>query len=92
MKVYWTEPAEAHLAAIHNYLSRTSVLYADRMVERITARTKQIADFPRSGTVVRQAEELEIRAVFEGPYRILYVVGSGHVEVLGVLHGRRGSL
>ena len=92
MRVYWTEPAEAHLAAIHAFLSQTSKRYADRTVDRLTARTKQIASFPRSGSVVPHAEALEIREVLEGPYRILYVVGAGHIEVLGVLHGRRDSL
>jgi plasmid stabilization system protein ParE len=61
------------------------------MVDRITARTKQIAAFPRSGSVVPYAEALEIRVVAEGPYRILYVIGAGHIEILGVIHGRRES-
>ena len=88
MRVYWTEPAEEHHAA----LSRTSPRYADRIVDRITARTKQIVRFPRSGTVTPHAEALQIRVIQEPPYRILYVIGSGHIEILGVLHGSRDSI
>ena len=65
MDVYWTEPAEAHLRAIHAALSHTSVRYANRMVDRITERTKQIAEFPRSGATVPHAEALEIRMILE---------------------------
>ena len=92
MEVLWTEPAEAHLAAIHAHLSRTSRLYADRMVDRITSRTLQLAQFPRSGVVVPGAHLLEVRMVTERPYRILYVVGTDHIDVLGVLHGSRASI
>ena len=92
MEVFWTEPAEAHLAAIHAFHSRVSRRYADRLIDRITERTKQLAEFPRSGSVVPEAEALGIRVLVEGPYRILYVVVAGHVDVLGVLHGSRNSL
>jgi hypothetical protein len=30
--------------------------------------------------------------VIEGSYRILYVVGVDHIDVLGVLHAGRGTL
>ncbi len=92
MRVFWTEPAEAHLAGIHAFLSRTSKRYADRMIDRITARSVQLATFSRSGVVIPHAEDLEIRMVVEGPYRILYIVATTHVEVLGVLHGSRDSV
>lgn len=62
------------------------------MVDRITARTVQLARFPRSGAVILGAESLEIRMVTERPYRILYVVGADHIDILGVLHGSRDSL
>ena len=92
MEVLWTEPAERHLAAIHAFYSQTSRRYADRVVDQITERTKQLARFPRSGAVVPEAANIEIRFVPEGAYRILYVVGSGHIEILGVLHGSRATL
>ncbi|MCL4240374.1 MAG: type II toxin-antitoxin system RelE/ParE family toxin [Dehalococcoidia bacterium] len=92
MEVNWTEPAEAHLASIHRFHSQTSVRYADTLVERLTARTVQLSQYPHSGSVVPQAENIELRMLVEGGYRILYVVGKDHVDILGVLHGSRGTL
>ena len=49
MKVYWTDTAEEHLDAIHDYIALDSPAYAKRMVDRLTRRSMQIADFPLSG-------------------------------------------
>jgi len=46
MKVFWTETAINHLSSIYNYISQTSPQYAQRIVERLTKRSEQIADFP----------------------------------------------
>lgn len=49
MKVNWTDTAEGHLDAIYAYISVDSMEYAKRMVDRITRRSQQIADFPFHG-------------------------------------------
>ena len=41
--VYWTELALEDLKSIHDYISKDSRVYADRMVEKIIARVDQIA-------------------------------------------------
>jgi toxin ParE1/3/4 len=49
MTVRWTNSAIAHLMAIHEHIAHDSPRYASRMVDRITARTRQIGSFPLSG-------------------------------------------
>ena len=72
MKVHWTDTAEAHLDAIYAYIAHDSPQYALRMVDRLTRRSQQIADFPLSRRKVPEYEADEIREVIEGPYRITY--------------------
>ncbi|MCU7244460.1 MAG: type II toxin-antitoxin system RelE/ParE family toxin [Microcystis aeruginosa WS75] len=52
MKVFWTETAVNHLSSIYNYISQNSPQYAQRLVERLTRRSEQIANFPFSGRLV----------------------------------------
>ena len=52
MKVFWTETAINHLSAIYSYVAQNSPQYAQRLVERITSRSQQIAQFPLSGRIV----------------------------------------
>ena len=89
MKVLWTASALAQLQAIHDYLARTSPDYAVRIIDRLTRRSIQIANFPNSGRVVPEYDRKEIREVIEGRYRIIYLVQLAQVQVLAVIHGAR---
>lgn len=46
MKGHWTDTAEAHLDAIHNYIAQNSPEYAKLIVDRLTRRSQQIGKFP----------------------------------------------
>ena len=91
MNVLWTEPALSQLDAIYEYIAQTSPEYALRMIDRLTRRSIQIAEFPFSGRMVPEYESNEVREVFEWPYRIIYLIKSeeSRVEVLAVVHGAR---
>ena len=92
MKVYWTDTAEAHLDAIYAYIAQDSPQYAMRMVDRLTGRSQQIADFPLSGRKVPEYEADQIREVIEGPYRIIYHIKPDQIDVLAVIHGSQDIL
>ena len=87
MNVEWTETAEKHLDRIQNYIAQTSPIYAKRVVDRITRRSKQITTFPLSGRKVPEIDLDQIREVFEGPYRIIYHIKSNQIDILAVIHG-----
>jgi len=89
MKVFWTETAVNHLSAIYNYISQNSPQYAQRLVERLTRRSEQIANFPFSGRIVREFETEQIREVIEGSYRIIYYIKPEQIDVIAVLHAAR---
>ena len=89
MKVYWTDDAISHLIGIYDYIARDSSVYAQRMVDRLTRRSQQISDFPRSGRMVPEYETPDIREVIERPYRIIYRVKVDQIDILAVIHGAR---
>src|SRR3989337_4141166 len=92
MKVHWTETAEGHLDAIYAYIAQDSPQYAMRMVDRLTRRSQQIADFPLSGRKVPEYEMDQIQEVIEGSYRIIYHIKSNQIDVLAVIHGSQDIL
>ena len=92
MKVNWTQTAQGHLEGIHAYIAQDSPEYAKRMVDRLTRRSQQIADFPLSGRWVPEYEMDQIREVIEGPYRIIYHLTSDQINILAVIHGSQETL
>jgi plasmid stabilization system protein ParE len=92
VKVLWTESALSQLQAIYDYIAETSPEYALRMIDRLTRRSIQIAEFPFSGRVVPEYDLNEVRELLEWPYRIIYLIQPTCVEVLAVVHGSRKHL
>ena len=89
MKVCWTDEAQRHLDDIHRHIAGDSPFYARRMVDKITRRSRQISAFPRSGRMVPEYQDIDVREVVEPPYRIVYRVAADRVDVLAVFHGAR---
>jgi plasmid stabilization system protein ParE len=89
VKVQWTDSAIAHLIAIYDYIARDSPFYAQKMVDRLTRRSQQLVDFPRSGRVVPEYETEAIRELIEKPYRLIYRINDDGILILAVIHGAR---
>jgi toxin ParE1/3/4 len=92
MKVHWTETAEGHLDALYAFIAQDSSEYAKRMVDRLTRRSQQIAEFPFSGRRVPEYDIDQIREVIEGPYRIIYYIKPDQIDVLADIHGSMNIL
>ncbi len=52
MRVHWTDTAVTHLLGIYEYIACDSAIYAQRMIDRLTRRSEQLAAFPWSGRPV----------------------------------------
>ena len=89
MKVNWTCCRYGPSYATSTFIARSSPHYARKIVDRLTRRSQQIATFPRSGRVVREANELNIREVLEGSYRIIYHLLDDEVEIIAVVRSAR---
>jgi toxin ParE1/3/4 len=87
MKVHWTDTAEGHLDAIYTYIAQDSPEYARRIVDRLTRKSQQIAEFPFSGRRVPEYDVDQIREVIEGSFRIIYRIKADQIDVLAFIHG-----
>ena len=86
MRVHWTHTAIAHLLAIYEHIAQDAPLYAQRIVDRLTRGSEQIAMFPQSGRVVPEYGASDIREVIERLYRIIYRIWEEQIDVLAVVH------
>ena len=56
------------------------------MVDRLTRRSEQIANFPMSGRKVPEYATEDIRELMEKPYRIIYRKKPNQIDDLAVVH------
>ena len=85
----WTEHAVAQLESVAEYVSLSSPVYAEQLLDRIARRLEQAREFPESGRVVSEFARPDVRELIEWPYRLVYRVHPGTIEILSVLHGRQ---
>jgi toxin ParE1/3/4 len=89
VKVIWTEIAIEDLRSIHEYISKDSELYADKLVEKNINRVSQLENFPKSGSAVPAFDSELILELFEGNYRIVYKTFTDKAAIVRVHHSAR---
>ena len=77
------------LAAIAEYISLDSPVYAEQVVDQLVRRLAQVQAFPESGRVVPELARAEVRELVEAPYRVIYRVRPDAIEVVAVVHARQ---
>ena len=70
-QVIWSDAALNDLEIIYDFLAEQSQPTAQRIIESILNRTKQLESFPESGAK-QKFEVKEYRYLVEGNYKIIY--------------------
>ena len=83
-----TARADEDLIDIWLHIAEESPAAADRVLDAIESRWRQLAEHPYSG-VAREDIAQGIRHLVAGKYLTLYRVADHGIEILRILHGRR---
>lgn len=90
VKIRWTEAALKDLKSIHDYISKDSIFYANRLGNKFLKKIEILASFPKSGRMVPEFEIESIRELIEGNYRIVYLHQSNNsIYILRIIHSAR---
>jgi addiction module RelE/StbE family toxin len=81
VKIIWTSKSFNDLESIFEYIAKDSKKYASIQVRMIKDRTKQIKLNPLSGRVVPEFNDVNLRELIEGNYRIAYLIKSENVFI-----------
>jgi toxin ParE1/3/4 len=71
-EIGWSPTALEDVESIAEYLARDSEYYARAVVDKILVRTRKLKDFPLSGRIVPELEDVSVRETFVHSYRIIY--------------------
>jgi len=86
MRILWSPLAVDRVSEIADYIAQDNPLAADKWVDTIFDRVKQVKDFKRSGRYVPEVNRKDIRELPYGNYRIIYRIDKKVISILTVRH------
>jgi toxin ParE1/3/4 len=88
-KIRWSPRAVSNLEEICNYIAKDSEYYAILFAKKVTTTIKTIPQFPKSGRIVPEYEDENIREKIYANYRIVYRLKGKVVEIVTICHGAK---
>ncbi len=89
-EIIWTRSAFKDLRDIHQFISSDSVFYADHLITVLYDRVNILERYPKAGRMVPEKEDVTIRELIEGNYRIFYKIFSNElIAILRIHHSSK---
>lgn len=88
-KIIWSLKSVKNLDEISEYISKDSPLYAPVFIQKIINSVERLKEFPKSGRIVPEFNNKNIREVIFHNYRIVYRIKNNYVEIVIVTHGAK---
>ena len=89
VRLIWTEQAFNDLEKICRFIAEDSKSYARLFALKVIASIEKLKFFPRSGRMVPEITQAEIREILLGDYRIIYRIKGVEVQIISVYHSAR---
>ena len=67
----------------------TSPTHAEVVTTDLFDRVRQLANYPKLGSVYKQAGLLQVRELLLKNYRIVWYLGRKQIDIMAVLHQRQ---
>lgn len=88
--VKWTRHALTQLRHIHDYIAQDLPLYAKRVADALVHKTVLLNELPGLGRKVPEFNEENVRELALYSYHILYEIKTTHIDILAVIHKKKG--
>lgn len=88
-EIRWSEEAKDDLVSIHEHISQHSAFNANRQLDNLVSRVKQLQHFPNSGRIMPDFNDTTLRELIEGRYRIVYELHDDGISIVRIVHSSR---
>ena len=85
-EIVWSDLAKEHLKEIDSYISEGSPFYSIIFIDKMITSVEKIGLFPKSGRIVPEFEEENLREFFFHNYRIVYSIKNDKIMILAIIH------
>ncbi|MBI5204937.1 MAG: type II toxin-antitoxin system RelE/ParE family toxin [Nitrospirae bacterium] len=87
--IKWSPRAASHFEGICDYIAKDSKRYAALFAKKVLLIVKSIPQFPKSGRVVPEYNDENLREKLYENYRIVYRIKEEVIEIVAICHGSR---
>jgi plasmid stabilization system protein ParE len=91
-QIRWSPRAANNLEEICSYIARDSERYAAIFAKKVNAIVKNLVEFPKSGRIVPEYNDHNLREKIYENYRIVYRLKGEYIEIVAICHGARNLL
>jgi plasmid stabilization system protein ParE len=88
-KIKWSPRAASNLEEICNYIAKDSEYYASLFAKKVNNIVKSIPQFPKSGRIVPEYDNENLRERIYESYRIVYRLKGEIIEIVAICHGAK---
>ncbi len=88
-KIRWSPKATSDFEDICNYINKDSEYYAVIFAKKINLIVKFIPQFPKSGRIVPEYNDDNLREKIFENYRIVYRIKEDFIEIVAICHGAK---
>jgi len=89
MKIIWSPLAIDRASGIAEYIALDKPSAADKWINTVFSKVKQLASSPEIGRVVPEIGNEQFRELIYGNYGIIYRVEKKQVSILTIRHGKQ---
>jgi len=89
MKILWSPLAVDRASEIAEYIAQDNPDAAESWINTVFEKVEHLKEFPESGRIVPETDNMTIRELIYGNYRIIYRVEEKKLSVLTVRHGKQ---
>lgn len=89
IRIVWSPQSLRDLRSIRDYIATDSEHYAELTVARIFSAIERLLLYPKSGRIVPERNDPEIREIIVGRFRVVYRFGGAAIEVVTVVRASR---
>jgi plasmid stabilization system protein ParE len=89
VRVRWTHLALADLVSARDHLASDDPRAADELLRKVAGAVRKLGKHPNLGRAVPERRSPGYRELVLPPYRLVYAVAAGEIQVLRFWHSRR---
>lgn len=90
VEVNWTKQSLEDIESIADYIAKDSKRYAEIQVEELFNSVTKLEHLPKSGRIVPEVNDENLRELSVGFYRVIYrIKTTKHIDILTVYHSMR---